>query len=74
MMGLATEFWNIVGERAKPTDLKVGDTIWLEFGKLRTLQIVTDAWDEPQKGRQIRFRAPELGEICGQPVMTVIAE
>ena len=57
MTATDTKFWNAVGNKVDPLDIAVGDAIKLETsGRYRVIMIVTDAWDHPEKGRQIRFR------------------
>jgi hypothetical protein len=66
------EFWNIVGERIKPTDVKIGDVIRIEIGQRREIRVVVDAWDSPGKGRQLKLREPFEGEKLGEPSVTVV--
>jgi hypothetical protein len=57
MTATDTEFWNAVGDKVDPLDIAVGDAIKLETsGRPFVIMIVTEAWDDPTKGRQIRFR------------------
>jgi hypothetical protein len=69
-----TEFWNVVGEQASIDDVKAGDAVRLEVGNARQVVIVTEVWDHPEKGRQVKFRQAVATDIYPEPTLTIVVD
>ncbi len=74
MTATDTKFWNAVGDKVDPLEIVVGDAIKLETsGRHYVIMIVTEAWDHPEKGRQIRFRPAEADDVYdAESLVTVV--
>jgi len=74
MANLNTEFWNIVGEQASIDDVKVGDAVHLEVGATRSVVIVEEVWDHPDKGRQVKFRSTDETDVYEDPTVVIVVD
>lgn len=74
MTATDTEFWNAVGEKVDPHDIAIGDAIKLETsGRPFVVMIVEEAWDDPTKGRMIKFRPATVDdEYVVDDLITVV--
>lgn len=72
-------FWKQVGQQAQAHDVQVGDAIRIELvtpnGTYTTVSIVTEAWDDPRKGRQVKLRdATDADVYDPEEIITVVAQ
>lgn len=68
-------FWNAVSQPAADEDieaLEIGQSIYLESGRLRQIAIVRDKWIDERGLTQIRFTCPEYGEKYEAPTLTIV--
>jgi hypothetical protein len=66
------DFWDIVGTRADPSELEVGDLFRLEFGSRRTVKVVAEKWIDGRGLTQLRIEDAPPRDYTGIPLMTVV--
>jgi hypothetical protein len=66
------DFWDIVGERADPSELEVGDLFRLEFGSLRTVKVIAEKWIDGRGLTQLRIEDAPPGDYTDVDMITVV--